>query len=86
MHNLGTGRGYSVLEMIRAFEKASGKEVPYIIAPRRQGDIAQCYADPSLAARELGWQAERDLDAMCADTWNWQSKNPNGYSTQEEKK
>ncbi|MCI5157486.1 MAG: UDP-glucose 4-epimerase GalE, partial [Candidatus Electrothrix sp. AUS1_2] len=79
-YNLGTGRGYSVLEMIRAFEKASGKEVPYVITPRRQGDIAQCYADPSLAARELGWKAERDLDAMCADTWNWQSKNPRGYA------
>jgi len=79
-YNLGTGRGYSVLEMIRAFEQASGKEIPYIIAPRRQGDIAQCYADPSLAARELGWKAERDLDAMCADTWNWQSKNPRGYA------
>ena len=79
-YNLGTGQGYSVLEMIRAFERASGKKVPYIITPRRQGDIAQCYADPSLAARELGWKAERDLDAMCADTWNWQSKNPQGYA------
>ncbi|XCN74163.1 MAG: UDP-glucose 4-epimerase GalE [Candidatus Electrothrix aestuarii] len=79
-YNLGTGRGYSVLEMIRAFEKASGKKVPYTITPRRQGDIAQCYADPSLAAQELGWKAELDLDAMCADTWNWQSKNPQGYA------
>ena len=78
-YNLGTGQGYSVLEMIRAFEKASGKKVPYTITPRRQGDIAQCYADPSLAAQELGWKAELDLDAMCADTWNWQSKNPQGY-------
>ncbi len=79
-YNLGTGQGYSVLEMIKAFEKASGKEVPYSITPRRHGDIAQCYADPSLADQELGWQAERGLEAMCADTWNWQAKNPEGYS------
>ncbi|MCI5218050.1 MAG: UDP-glucose 4-epimerase GalE [Candidatus Electrothrix sp. LOE2] len=79
-YNLGTGQGYSVLEMIRAFEKASGKKVPYTITPRRHGDIAQCYADPSLAAQELGWKAEKGLDAMCADTWNWQSKNPDGYA------
>jgi UDP-glucose 4-epimerase len=79
-YNLGTGQGYSVLEMIRAFEKASGKTVPYTITPRRHGDIAQCFADPSLAAQELGWKAERGLDAMCADTWHWQSKNPNGYT------
>lgn len=79
-YNLGTGQGYSVLEMIRAFEKASGKTVPYTITPRRHGDIAQCFADPSLAAQELGWKAERGLDAMCADTWHWQSKKPNGYT------
>ncbi|XOF32533.1 MAG: UDP-glucose 4-epimerase GalE [Candidatus Electrothrix sp. YB6] len=79
-YNLGTGQGYSVLEMIRAFEKAAGKKVPYIIAPRRPGDIAQCYADPTRAAQELGWKSERGLDAMCTDTWNWQSKNPNGYA------
>ncbi|RWX50180.1 UDP-glucose 4-epimerase C-term subunit [Candidatus Electrothrix marina] len=79
-YNLGTGQGYSVLEMIRALEKASGKKVPYTITPRRHGDIAQCYADPSLAARELGWKAELGLDAMCVDTWNWQSKNPDGYA------
>ncbi len=78
-YNLGTGQGYSVLEMIRAFEKASGKKVSYAIAPRRHGDIAQCYADPALAAEELGWKAEQGLDAMCVDTWNWQSKNPDGY-------
>ncbi|MCW5203910.1 UDP-glucose 4-epimerase GalE, partial [Desulfobulbus sp. US4] len=72
-YNLGTGQGYSVLEMIKALEKASGRKVPYIITPRRHGDIAQCYADPSLAARELGWKAELGLDAMCVDTWNWQS-------------
>jgi UDP-glucose 4-epimerase len=78
-YNLGTGRGYSVLDMVAAFEKASGKKVACAIAPRRAGDIAQCYADPSLAAQELGWKAERDIDAMCRDTWRWQAANPNGY-------
>jgi UDP-glucose 4-epimerase len=70
--NLGTGRGYSVLDMVRAFERASGRAVPYRIAPRRPGDIAHCYADPALAKRLLGWEATRDIDAMCADTWRWQ--------------
>jgi UDP-glucose 4-epimerase len=70
--NLGTGHGYSVLEMVRAFEQASGRSVPYRIAPRRPGDIAQCYADPGLAARLLGWKAERGIEAMCVDTWRWQ--------------
>jgi UDP-glucose 4-epimerase len=70
--NLGTGQGYSVLEMVRAFEQASGHPVPFRIAARRPGDIAQCYADPSLARRLLGWQAERGIEAMCADTWRWQ--------------
>lgn len=70
--NLGTGRGYSVLEVIAAFERASGREVPYRIAPRRPGDIAQCYADPALAETLLGWRAEYDLDAMCRDSWRWQ--------------
>jgi UDP-glucose 4-epimerase len=70
--NLGTGHGYSVLDMVRAFEKASGRPVPYRIAPRRPGDIAQCYADPSLALELLGWRADRDIDAMCADAWRWQ--------------
>jgi UDP-glucose 4-epimerase len=79
-YNLGTGQGYSVLEMIRAFEKASGKKVPHTIVPRRHGDIAQCYADPTLAAQELGWKAKLGIDAMCSDTWNWQSKNPDGYA------
>ena len=79
-YNLGTGQGCSVLEMISAFEKASGKKIPYTITPRRHGDIAQCYADPSRAAQELGWKAERGLDTMCTDTWNWQSKNPDGYA------
>lgn len=77
--NLGTGRGYSVFEVIRAFEKACGKELPYEIKPRREGDIAVCYSSPEKALRELGWKAEFDLDAMCRDSWNWQKKNPNGY-------
>ncbi|MGI6656977.1 MAG: UDP-glucose 4-epimerase GalE [Desulfobulbus sp.] len=81
VYNLGTGRGYSVLEMVAAFARASGRPIPYVIAPRRSGDIAQCYADPSLAARELGWQAEYDLEAMCADAWHWQSQNPDGFRT-----
>ena len=77
--NLGTGRGYSVLEMVRSFEKASGRKVPYKIAPRRAGDIAQCYAAPELARERFGWTAVRDLDAMCADAWRWQKNNPMGY-------
>jgi UDP-glucose 4-epimerase len=77
--NLGTGLGFSVLEMIAAFTRASGREIPYRIAARRPGDVACCYADPGLAKKELGWQARRGIDAMCADTWRWQSKNPNGY-------
>jgi UDP-glucose 4-epimerase len=77
--NLGTGRGYSVLEMIRAFEKASGRRVPYSFAPRRAGDIATCYADPTFSRELLGWQACRTLDDMCADTWRWQSQNPDGF-------
>jgi UDP-glucose 4-epimerase len=70
--NLGTGRGYSVLDMVRAFAAASGKAVPYRIVARRPGDIAQCYADPALARKLLGWRSQLDLDAMCADTWRWQ--------------
>ena len=70
--NLGTGQGYSVLDVVRAFEKASGRPVPYRIVDRRPGDVAQCYADPSLARELLGWQAEMDLDAMCRDSWRWQ--------------
>jgi len=78
-YNLGTGRGYSVLEMVRAFEDAAGKTVPYQIVPRRPGDIAECWADPALARKELGWQAERDLEQMMIDTWRWQHANPMGY-------
>ncbi|UJF25307.1 UDP-glucose 4-epimerase GalE [Suttonella sp. R2A3] len=77
--NLGTGNGYSVLEMVAAFEVASGQAVPYQIVPRRAGDIATCYADSHKAATELGWRAERDLNAMMTDTWRWQSNNPKGY-------
>jgi UDP-glucose 4-epimerase len=77
--NLGTGQGYSVLDMVRAFEAASGRPVPYRIAPRRPGDIATCYADPSKAERELGWKAKRGLPEMMRDAWRWQQKNPNGY-------
>ena len=77
--NLGTGIGYSVLDIIKAFNKACGKELPYVIDPRRPGDIAQCYSDPSKAAELLHWKAERGIDEMCRDAWNWQSKNPDGY-------
>ena len=77
--NLGTGTGYSVLDMLRAFEQASGRPVPYRIAARRAGDVAACWADPALARELLGWRAERDLQAMCRDAWRWQSRNPDGY-------
>lgn len=78
-YNLGTGQGYSVLDMVKAFGKACGKEIPYQIEARRPGDIGTCYADPSKAKKELGFVATRGLDEMCADSWNWQQKNPNGY-------
>lgn len=78
-YNLGTGVGYSVLDIIHNFEKACGKKIPYRIAPRRPGDIDMCYADPSKAEKELGWKAVRGIDKMCEDAWRWQSKNPNGY-------
>ena len=78
--NLGTGRGTSVLELVRAFERASGRPVPYAIVDRRPGDIAECYADPAHAAHLLGWRAELDIDRMCADAWRWQSGNPQGYA------
>jgi UDP-glucose 4-epimerase len=77
--NLGTGTGHTVLEVVRAFEAASGKPVPYRVAPRRAGDVAKVYADASLARQQLGWRAKRSLEAMCADAWRWQSRNPNGY-------
>src|SRR5690606_24959541 len=77
--NLGTGRGTSVLELVKAFERASGREVPYEIVGRRPGDVAEVYADPSLAQAMLGWRAEHDIDAMCRDAWRWQSANPLGY-------
>jgi UDP-glucose 4-epimerase len=78
-YNLGTGRGYSVLEMIAAFERVSGKRIPYRIMDRRPGDVASSYADPSRAEREMGWIARRFLDDICRDAWRWQSQNPNGY-------
>jgi UDP-glucose 4-epimerase len=78
-YNLGTGQGYSVLDVVKAFEKASGQEIPYKITDRRPGDIASCYADPSKAEKELGWKAERTLVDMCKDAWRWQSQNPEGY-------
>ena len=83
IYNLGTGRGYSVLEVVHAFEEASGVKIPYVIEGRRPGDIAVCYSDPSKANRELGWKAEYDLLAMCRDSWNWQKKNPDGYGKYE---
>ena len=79
--NLGTGHGYSVLDVIHAFSKACGKELPYVIDPRRPGDIAECWCDPSKAKRELGWEAQYGIEEMCAHSWNWQSHNPDGYKT-----
>ena len=79
IYNLGTGRGYSVLEVVHAFEKVSGVTIPYVIEERRPGDIAVCYSDPGKAKRELGWKAEYDIYDMCRDSWNWQKKNPEGY-------
>ncbi len=78
-YNLGTGKGYSVLEVLHAFEKACGHKLPYSIKPRRDGDIAECYANTAKAKAELGWEAELGIDEMCASLWNWQKKNPNGY-------
>lgn len=79
IYNLGTGKGYSVLDVIKNVSKAVGKEIPYVIAPRRAGDIAQCYSDASLAKKELGWEAKNGIKEMCEDSWNWQKNNPNGY-------
>jgi UDP-glucose 4-epimerase len=81
IYNLGTGRGYSVLEAVRAFEQASGRRVPFVVAPRRPGDVASCWADPARAQRELGWRAQRSIDEMCRDAWAWQQTNPTGYPT-----
>lgn len=80
VYNLGTGKGYSVLQMVKAMEKASGREIAYKITPRREGDVASCYADPRLAEKELAWKADFDLERMCEDLWRWQSKNPTGFS------
>ncbi|MBR2529914.1 MAG: GDP-mannose 4,6-dehydratase, partial [Lachnospiraceae bacterium] len=79
IYNLGTGKGVSVLELVKSFEEANGITIPYEIKPRRAGDIAVCYSDASKAERELGWKAKYDIVDMCRDSWNWQSKNPNGY-------
>jgi UDP-glucose 4-epimerase len=79
--NLGTGQGYSVLEVVKAFEAASGRPIPYRLADRRPGDVASCYADPSQAHHVLGWHASRGLAAMCADAWAWQRDNPQGFSS-----
>lgn len=81
VYNLGTGHGYSVLDVVKAYGKACGKEIPYEIKPRRAGDIAQCYSDPSKAERELGWKAQYGIEEMCRDSFEWQSKNPDGYQT-----
>ncbi len=78
--NLGTGKGYSVLDIVKAFSQACGRDLPYVIDPRRPGDVAQCYSDPAKAKEVLGWVAEKNIEDMCRDAWNWQSKNPNGYN------
>jgi UDP-glucose 4-epimerase len=77
--NLGTGRGYSVLEIVETFQRVNGVKVPYKMVPRRPGDLPVCYADPGKSAEALGWKAQYGLDEMCRDSWNWQQKNPNGY-------
>ena len=78
-YNLGAGKGYSVLQLVEAFEKANGVKIPYVISERRAGDVATCYADSSKAKEQLGWEAEKTIEDMCKDSWNWQSNNPNGY-------
>lgn len=80
IYNLGTGTGYSVLDVLKAYSKACGKELPYVIGPRRAGDADECYSDPSLAQKELGWKAKYGIEQMCLDSWNWQKNNPNGYN------
>jgi UDP-glucose 4-epimerase len=79
VYNLGTGKGYSVLDVVHAFEEANGVKIPYTIKPRRAGDIATCYSDPAKAEKELGWKAQYGILEMCRDSWNWQKNNPNGY-------
>lgn len=79
-YNLGTGVGYSVLDVVKCFQKVTGRKVPYVVTKRRPGDIDKCYADPSKACKELGWKAEKNLEDMCRDAWNWQKNNPNGYA------
>ena len=81
VYNLGTGHGYSVLDIVKNFEEANDIKIPYTIKPRRPGDIATCYCDPSKAKRELGWEAEFGIKEMCADSWRWQKNNPNGYES-----
>jgi UDP-glucose 4-epimerase len=81
VYNLGTGVGYSVLDVVKNFEKATGQKIPYVITERRPGDIDKCYADPTKAYKELGWKAEKNLEDMCRDAWNWQKNNPNGYDS-----
>ena len=83
VYNLGTGKGYSVLDVLHAYEKACGHEIAYQIGPRRAGDIATCYGDPAKAEREMGWKAQYGIEEMCADSWKWQSQNPNGYADEE---
>ena len=83
VYNLGTGHGYSVLDVVHAFEKACGHEVKYQIKPRRAGDIAMCYCDPTKAKEELGWEAQYGIEEMCQGSWRWQSQNPDGYATEE---
>lgn len=79
IYNLGTGKGYSVLDIVKSFEEAAGVKIPYVIKPRREGDIATCYADPAKAKKELGWEAQYGIKEMCEDSWRWQKNNPNGY-------
>ena len=79
IYNIGTGHGYSVLDVVKAFEKANNVKVPYSIKPRRAGDIATCYCNPAKAKAELGWEAQYGIEDMCRDSWNWQKNNPNGY-------
>src|SRR5262249_35005395 len=82
-YNLGGGHSDSVLDVVHAFEKASGKKIPYVVVPRRPGDLPEYYADPSLALKELGWKTQLSLEEACRDTWNWQSQNPNGFSKEQ---